>query len=424
MTFLAPWALAIAGIAAAGMVLLHLVARSRPAAYVLPTTRFIPDRRTLVSRAATRPRDLLLLALRVLLLLSAGAAFARPVRTPARGAIARVLLLDRSSSVANAGDAVARARAIASDGVPTTVIAFDTTARVLTMPAWDSLSAASVAPWEGAGSLSAALVAARRAAGALAERADSVQLVVVSPIDARALDAATLRIRAQWPGAVRIERVALRADSSAPWRLERALSPDDPLGPAVIAQLSAGAGKVTRLSRSAATAADSAFARAGGTVVHWDSTSAVRARAEGLAAGEDVVVASLGRTTVPLDGRVLARWADGTAAAVERRLDAGCVRDVGIAVPAGGDIALHPAFQRIVRTLLAPCGQMAPEQALRADSAAVSLLVGTTRSAAPGAALRSDTNRYSPLATWLLALALLLAITELTVRRRATGEGA
>ena len=37
MSFLAPWALAIAGIGALATVLLHLVARSRPAAYLLPT---------------------------------------------------------------------------------------------------------------------------------------------------------------------------------------------------------------------------------------------------------------------------------------------------------------------------------------------------------------------------------------------------
>src|ERR1700736_5693445 len=110
MTFLAPWAFGIGVIAAAGMVLLHLIARQRPAAYLLPTTRFIPDRHSLVSRVATRPRDLLLLALRVLLLLVAGAAFARPVLTPTRGAVARVVLLDQSRAVADAPAAVARAR--------------------------------------------------------------------------------------------------------------------------------------------------------------------------------------------------------------------------------------------------------------------------------------------------------------------------
>ena len=49
MSFLAPWALAIGAFASLGVVLLHLVARQRPAAYIFPTTRFVPDRRTLVS---------------------------------------------------------------------------------------------------------------------------------------------------------------------------------------------------------------------------------------------------------------------------------------------------------------------------------------------------------------------------------------
>ena len=76
MTFLAPWALIVGGLAAGGVVLLHLVARQRPAAYLLPTTRFLPDRRTLVSRIASRPHDLMLLALRTALVLAASAAFA------------------------------------------------------------------------------------------------------------------------------------------------------------------------------------------------------------------------------------------------------------------------------------------------------------------------------------------------------------
>jgi len=122
MTFLAPWALALGGLAAAGTVFLHLVARQRPAAYLLPTTRFIPDRRTLVSRVATRPRDLLLLALRLVLLLSAAAAFARPVLAPSRGARARLVVLDRSGSVETSRAAIERARALLADGVPTRLV--------------------------------------------------------------------------------------------------------------------------------------------------------------------------------------------------------------------------------------------------------------------------------------------------------------
>jgi hypothetical protein len=393
------------------MVLLHLVARQRPAAYVLPTTRFIPDQRTLVSRAATRPRDLLLLALRVLLLLSVGAAFARPVLTPRRGAMARVVLIDRSHAVASTFEAATKAKALGSDGVPTTLIAFDSAPQVIAATALDSLAAT---PRSGAtGSLSAAFIAARRASAALAERADSIQLVLVSPVTASEIDSATRRLRAEWPGAVRIERVAFLADSSAAWALERRLSADDPLGPAIASSPSA-AKVVTRLIRSGPTAADSAFARDGGTVVRWDSTTASRPVAEGLAVGDEVIVAALARRSVGSAGRVVARWADGTSAATEASLGKGCIRDIGVMIPAAGDIALHPPFQRIARSLLTPCGSIVAERA--ADSATIAWLSGPTTNAARASLLRGDAEQPSPLAPWLIGLAILLALAELAVR--------
>ena len=180
MTFLAPWALWIGGVTAAGMVALHLVSRHRPAAYFLPTTRFIPDRQTLASRAATRPSDLPLLALRVLLSLVVGLAFARPILMPARGTMGRVVLVDVSSAVADVSASVARARALSSNGRPVTIIAFDSMAAPISLLALDS---ATRAPRSGAvGSLSAALVAARRAGADVATRVDSVQLLLISPV--------------------------------------------------------------------------------------------------------------------------------------------------------------------------------------------------------------------------------------------------
>ncbi len=418
MSFLAPWALAIAGIAAAGMVLLHLVAQQRPAAYVLPTTRFIPDQRTLVSRAATRPRDLVLLALRVLLLMSIGAAFARPVLTPRRGAMARVVLIDHSRAVASPFEAVTRAKALASDGVPTTLIVFDSIPRTIAATALDSLAGTPRSP--ATGSLSAAFIAARRASALLAQRADSIQLVLVSPVTASEIDAATRRLRSEWPGAVRIERVAQLADSSGPWALDRPLSTDDPLGPAMASSPSS-AKIVTRLIRDGATAADSAFARTGGTVVRWGSMPAARPVAEGLAVGDEVIVAALGRRAV-MSQRAIARWADGTAAATETTLGKGCLRDVGVSIPVAGDIALHPPFQRIVRALLTPCGFMAAEHA--ADSTTIAWLGGATSSAARARLLRGEAERPSPLTPWLLSLAILLALAELAVRAQRQPEAA
>lgn len=420
MTFLAPWAFAIAGMAATGTVLLHLVSRQRPAAYVFPTTRFIPDRRALVSRASARPRDLLLLVVRVLMLLSAGAAFARPVNVPHRGAIARVVLLDRSRAVANAPHAVAKAQAALSDGAPSTLIAFDSTPTIVATTALDSLVGAPRS--NAAGSLSAALIAGRRASATLAQHADSVQLVLVSPLAVSEIDSATRLLRAEWPGAMRIERIALRADAAAGWRLEQRIASDDVLGPASASLQPASGDVVTRLVRRAPSVQDSTFARSGGTVVRWDTTAPVHPSAEGLAVGDDVIVAALARRAVSSTGRVVARWGDGSVAASESSLGAGCMRDVGIAVPAAGDIALHPPFQRIARALLAPCELFASERA--ADSATLAWLVGETRSAARADALRGEDSRPSPLARWLIALAIAFALAELFVRARTVKDAA
>jgi hypothetical protein len=420
MSFLAPWALVVGVLAAAGAVLLHLVARQRPAAYLLPTTRFIPDRRTLVSRVATRPRDLLLLALRVLLLLSAGAAFARPVLSPSRAPRARLVLLDRSAAVASPAEALARVRALLTAGVPTRLIAFDSGAVALAdaAAALDSLALDSARTLT-QGSLSAALVAARRLGPALATEADSVELVLVSPVAAHELDAATDSVRARWPGTIRLARLPARTDSARTWTLDRALGADDPLAPALSRVRTGGSAAAVRLRRAVPTAADSAYARRGGAVVQWDAVDDSRLAPAALAMGDDVVVATLGRETLPPRGRTLARWADGSAAATEEPLGTGCIRRVAIGVPAAGDLPLRPAFQRVARGLMAPCGgqpSFAP-----ADSAAVSRLIGTGSLAAAGA-LAGGEQHTSPLVPWLLGLALICALAELVVRARSAPE--
>ena len=72
-------------------------------------------------------------------------------------------------------------------------------------------------------------------------------------------------------------------------------------------------------------------------------------RSTGVVAGDQAVVAPFaGRSIVP-PGRAVARWADGVPAATERRLGAGCERDVGIPIPSEGDIALRPGVQALVR---------------------------------------------------------------------------
>ncbi len=433
MTFLAPWALVMGAAAALGTVLLHLVARQRAAAFVLPTARFVPDQRTLVSRAASTPRDLLLLAIRVLLLLAASAAFAHPVLVPHRSTRARIVLLDRSAAVASVDDAMARMRALVADGVPTRVIAFDSIAS-----APDSARVAETAPQvaradarsSARGSISAALLRALRVRETITD-ADSVELALISPVAESELDAATDSIRRLWPAAIRLERLGLRAPGVTAWRMEGVLRAGDPLAPSVASVSSlasvatAGAGRtaavptgpvaVSRLVRGAPSAADSAFARGGGTLIQWSDRLLGQPRAEGLAAGDDVIVALLGRVASKSGGRIAARWADGTAAAVERTVGDGCVRDIGVAVPAAGELPLHPAFQRIVRGLLAPCGVSAIERP--ADSASVARLVARALPAMARTSQRSGADVPSPIVRWLLALALALAVGELLVRR-------
>lgn len=275
----------------------------------------------------------------------------------------------------------------------------------------DSLVAA---PRSGAASsVSAALAAARRASADLAAGVDSLQLVLVSPLAASSMDSATMRLRRAWPGVIRLDRVPLREAADTAWRLERPLSAEDPLGPALRMRSRVTTGAITRLVRGAVSSSDSAFAQSGGTVVRWDASSNVRATAQGVLFDEEVIVAALGRAPIS-EGRALARWADGTPAAVESRAGSGCIRHVGIALPAAGDLPLHPPFQRMARGLLTPCGVDASDKL--ADSALIVSLAGSGTGAAPASALRDDTRRPSPLVPWLLGGAILLALAELGVR--------
>jgi hypothetical protein len=205
--------------------------------------------------------------------------------------------------------------------------------------------------------------------------------------------------------------------------LARALSSDDVLWPALADVPVARTARAVRVVRTAPDAGDSAFARAGGVVVRWDSIGARRAAPDALAMGDAVIVASLAREKPAGSGAVLARWSDGSPAAVEQRLGAGCVRDVAIGLPVAGDLPLRPAFQRVVRGLVGPC-----LDALRAGPAAgdsaIRLALGRATSAANGVALSMDTEAPSPIAAWLIAVALLCALAEPVLRARGAEQPA
>ena len=425
MTFLAPWALLVGALGAAGLVALHLVARHRPAAYPLPTARFVPDRRTLVRRVSRRPRDLLLLLLRLVLVLSAATAFARPVLTPGRAAMARVLVLDRSAAVGDHADALRRAREIVSDGVPTLLLVVDSSVAALgsDVSPLDSLARAPRIGSHVVGSMSAALAAARRIGSEVGVRADSVELVLVSPLTTHQVDAATDSIRATWPGAMRVVRVSAAPDSETMLPLERSVSDADVLGPALSRRVVRASPRAVRIVRGVLSPGDSAFARDGGVVVRWDSLGARAQGAFAVSMGNDVIVAALARDTLPEAGVVLARWADGAPAAVERALGAGCVRVVSVGIPEAGDLPLLPAFQRIANGLTGPCAGSRATVGVPLDPTHVAALGGRP-GLATGSALAGDAERATPIAPWLLGLALACALAELLLRRRAGEAGA
>jgi hypothetical protein len=429
MSFLAPWMMVAGVVAAFGVIALHLLTTRRPPAVMLPTARFVPESDVRAVARASRPTDLLLLALRALAVLAIGAAFAQPVPDAPGAQVRTVVALEWTTAIDDIEAARAKAKSYLSRG--NALVVFDTAAHELPLEALDTLSVPS--PLLRRASLSPMFVRAHDAGMRIARGADSVRLVVISGVSADGLDAATPAWRASWPGRVEVIALAVQSDTATAPRLDvSGLLPDDPLQPA-LATLRAGRGAHgVRLARAEASAADSAWVREvpGAVLVLWPATAAsadvardgsVDARADTIIAagvvaldGGDAIplVAPLMRRSVP-EGRVVARWRDGLPAVTERRYGNGCVRSVGVGIPAAGDLTLRPPFAHFLAAMLAPCGgargAVLPDSALpwlRAEGAL-----------ADGPMLAAAASSSSPLTKWLLLLATLLLAIEQVVRR-------
>lgn len=365
----APGYLLAAALASAVVTALHLLAWRRREPTPLPTARFAPASSVRAVSRAVRLRDVWLLAVRVLSLLLAGTALARPTITPRRAGMARVLLLDASRRVQNM-EAVrdsARARLAGADAI--VWVRVDSAARVLP----DSMVGDRA---DVRGNLSAGMVSAVQAAHRLARTHARVELVVISPFAAESWDGATDAARRVWPSAVEAVRVAVRdavpdaAFDAAPngpgtptiGVVHSLPSVDDPIGAAFALAVDSTVPAI-RVLREVPTAADSSWARDGGVVVWWpraaaretESTSArslvMLTDGTRSAAGHFVALPALGQS-----GRVIIRWGDGATAATEQSLGDGCLRVVAIGVPEAGDEVLRPGFVRLVRGLATPCG--------------------------------------------------------------------
>jgi hypothetical protein len=246
--------------------------------------------------------------------------------------------------------------------------------------------------------------------------------VVVSAAGGGALDAATERLRDEWPGRVEFVRLAAVADTARAARpgLVTVLA-DDPLAPALERLRVQRGAHAVRVVRAAATAADSAWLRGAGAravLLVWPLATADPVP-DGVTAFGAVapatLVAPLTRLEVPA-GRVVARWRDGASAATESAFAAGCVRHVGIGVPIAGDLTLRAPFTEVLAALVEPCG------GARAVTLGDSTLAWLTRAGplANGPSLVDDSgaDRTLPLALLLAALALL-AVEQLLRRRPA-----
>ena len=182
-----------------------------------------------------------------------------------------------------------------------------------------------------------------------------------------------------------------------------------------------------RIDRGALASVDTTWTQYGLTLVRWpaaldssgytprsriDTTGAVTA---GSGTDQIVVVTPFTRTVDPPGGRVVARWADGSAAATERKRMNGCVRDVAIPIARVGDLALRESTKRLVTALSKQCLWTAPPR-LMSDST-LAQLAGT----GPLVATRALDARSAPeghLATWLLVAALALLLIEPLLRRQ------
>ncbi|MHB2033386.1 MAG: BatA domain-containing protein [Gemmatimonadaceae bacterium] len=424
MTFLAPIFFYVALGIAVGAVALHFIVTRQPTSSAFPPVRFVPVSQVRVTTVAPVPEDLWLMLVRVLTILLIGAALAKPVLVPHRRLVAHVVLADVSRSVGNIQ--VVRDSAHALLGPSDVLIVFDSSARIV---GTDGAAAAlKLTATARDGRLSPALVAALRTGARIRDEADSVELDIVSPLRADEFDAATLSIRALWPGRIHIVPIAGAADSLAP-RPGIALhaAADDPLAVAVAASGIPESDSTVRVLRGPATVADSAWAAAGPhTLVRWPASGAPPGwmtsprpdTASAIVAGGTALVYPLPRmwqldsTTHPT--RVTARWVDGAPAAVERAVGKGCIRDVAIPVPNRGDLVLRLNFQRLVRALVAPCEAAGGSSG--AGTSATRALAGRGTLAAHDTIHAADTVA-TPLVPWLLALALLLVLAELYVRR-------
>jgi hypothetical protein len=430
VSFLAPWALWAAGAVSAAVIALHILASKNPRVVALPTTKFIPDVPLRATARALRLSDVALMLLRVAVVMLVGVAFARPELTRGERVVGRVVMVESTTGTGRSA-AVDSAMKYYRDGD----IAFMFDSAAYRLPEKDPFTVVSAERFspEPRHSLSAALAAGMRSASSLRGDADSVELVLVSGFSSGEFDAATSAIRAAWPGRVRLVRVEEPATVSRAqvFREVRGSTLEDPVRASLSFASHLDTGRIktdsVRVDRGNLQSVDTTWTQYGLTLVRWpaslDSSGFPRrARADtaGAVLVDDgthgtVVVAPFARMVDPPPGRVVARWADGSPAATERKMMNGCVRDVAIPLPRVGDLALRESTRRLISALSTTCGDHG------SGVPASDSTLATLRGAGPLVATRALAAHTAPsgkLTTWLLVAALVLLLLEPLLRRQ------
>lgn len=453
ITFAAP-AFLLAGVLAALVPLvLHLIRRRPPTRAPLPTERFLtPDPRTAVR--VSRPTDPLLLALRMLLLVLAGAAFARPAWFPAAKGTREVVLLDRGAGMGSAWPqavAEARRRLIGPDGrARGELVTFDSTGTAV--PARRVASALaemqSASPAKAESRYAAALEAIPAAAREL-RGADSVRVTLITrPRWGAWSDGLAAVRRAAWPGAIEIVAVPGAADTArhetatrghtvllagdrnpeypvaaleaVGWTVD-VLQPRQSLpspAPALVVIAApvdaSAASEVLNAARAGATVlVDAAAGTSLGAERLWTGT---RADSTGGAMWFDGDLHAAG-AVVRMDGgpaagtKVVAAWDDGRPAAAARRVGSGCI--VFAATELGrGDLVLDAAYPRVIDRLAHGCeSPVNADAAAPLDAGARAVLRGSGPAVVAAGAVPGSGGGVR-LGRWVMALALLVALVE------------
>lgn len=437
---------------------LHLIRRRPPQRAALPTARFLSEDPRNAIRVS-RPTDVPLLLLRMLLLALLGAALARPSWIPAREGTANVALLDRgAASAAEWPRAVETARRAVTgpDGEPAgELLLFDTAAvhvprAELTMAYWEKL--ASDGPGRGRSDLAAGLRAVPLAARGL-RGADSVVVRLISafPRSGWSAGLAPLR-RAAWPGSLdlvplRIGTDSTSADSGGSARGAAVVTASggryaaaalgalgyatrmvvpmsaSPIPEPVIVVLDVPAAGLMDRARAGATVVFAAGAVDGDRDLPWTGSAAASSGGGTLWFGPELRIGgAAGRAggAPASDARVVAAWDDGRPAAAARRIGRGCLVVAGTALE-GGELPFQAEYPAMLGRLARGCDDASPTRERPLDSGALSLLRGTGPRTVAANRLGAAGGGFA-FGRWLLAAAILAALLEtlLAYRRRTT----